>query len=110
MQLLLMFILFFAFNFAVKKDYYQILGVKQDATQREIKKQFHALSRKYHPDHAANKGEAGHKRMTEITEAYATLSDEDKRKQYDLTLSDSPGQFTHNFHSQPGTGIFIVIT
>jgi DnaJ-class molecular chaperone len=77
-----------------KKNYYDVLGVKQEATSREIKKQFHILSRKFHPDHAkggAKEKEASSKKMAAVTEAYATLSDPDKRKKYDLTLSDSFG-------------------
>jgi DnaJ-class molecular chaperone len=85
-------VLLFLFIFYVEcktKNFYEILGVKSDATQKEIKKSFHQLSRKYHPDHApAGKKEQHHKIMRDITEAYATVSDSEKRKQYDLSLSD----------------------
>ena len=63
-------------------DYYKTLGVERGATTDEIKKAYRKLALKYHPDR--NKGDkASEDKFKEISEAYAVLSDEPKRKQYD---------------------------
>lgn len=65
-----------------EKDYYEILGVKKTATEAELKKAYRDLAKKYHPD--KNKGnKEAENRFKEISEAYAVLSDADKRSQYD---------------------------
>ena len=64
------------------KDYYHILGVAKNASDEEIKKAYRKLAMKYHPDRNPNKKEA-EERFKEINEAYAVLSDKEKRKQYD---------------------------
>ena len=65
-----------------EKDYYEILGVKKTATEAELKKAYRELAKKYHPD--KNKGnKEAENRFKEISEAYAVLSDKDKRAQYD---------------------------
>jgi molecular chaperone DnaJ len=65
-----------------EKDYYEILGVKKTATEAEMKKAYRDLAKKYHPD--KNKGnKEAENRFKEISEAYAVLSDSDKRAQYD---------------------------
>lgn len=64
-----------------KKDYYDILGVPKDATERQIKKAFHKLAMKYHPDR--NKSPDAEVKFREIAEAYETLSDDAKRREYD---------------------------
>lgn len=61
------------------KNYYDILGVNKNATQDEIKKAFRKLSMKYHPD----KNGGDDTKFKEINEAYSTLSDENKRREYD---------------------------
>ena len=64
------------------KDYYQVLGVAQDADAEAIKKSYRKLARKYHPD--ANPDDpAAEERFKEISEAYRVVSDPEKRKQYD---------------------------
>ena len=64
------------------EDYYQILGVNKDTSKEEIKKAYRKLAMKYHPDHA--KGDkAAEEKFKKISEAYAVLSDDDKRKEYD---------------------------
>lgn len=64
------------------KDYYKILGVGKDSSQEEIKKAYRKLARKYHPDLNPGNKEAEEK-FKEINEAYAVLSDPQKRKEYD---------------------------
>ena len=68
---------------AVKyRDYYQTLGVKRDSSQKEIRKTYRSLARKYHPD--VNPGDkAAEEKFKDIQEAYAVLSDPEKRKKYD---------------------------
>jgi len=65
------------------KDYYTILGVNKNATADEIKKAYRQLALKYHPDR--NKGDKeAEERFKEINEAYAVLSNEEKKRQYDM--------------------------
>ena len=64
-----------------KRDYYEVLGVSKDASEADIKMAFRRLAKKYHPD-VCKEADAEEK-FKEIQEAYAVLSDENRRKQYD---------------------------
>ncbi len=67
---------------ADKRDYYEVLGVSRTATDDELKKAYRQLAKKYHPD--TNPGDkAAEAKFKEASEAYAVLSDADKRRQYD---------------------------
>ena len=71
------------------KDYYSTLGVEKRATQEDIKKAFRKLAQKHHPDKGGDEA-----RFKEITEAYAILSDEKRRREYDAygqAFAGSPG-------------------
>ena len=66
---------------AGKRDYYEVIGVDRNASQDDIKRAFRKLAFKYHPDR--NKASDAEERFKEISEAYAILSDPEKRRQYD---------------------------
>ena len=66
---------------AGKKTFYDVLGVKRDASKSDIQKAFRKLAAKYHPDAGGDEN-----KFKEISEAYNTLSDESKRKEYDQML------------------------
>lgn len=73
------------------KDYYEVLGVKKDATPDQIKKSYRKLAMQYHPD--KNQGDkATEEKFKEISEAYAVLSDDAKRKEYDTYGSEGFSQ------------------
>ncbi len=78
-----------------KRDYYEVLGVDRNADDAALKKAYRQLAKKYHPD--MNPGDAeAEKKFKEASEAYAVLSDADKRRQYD--------QFGHAAFEQGGGG------
>lgn len=76
----------------MSKDYYDTLGVNKGASKEEIKKAFHKAAHKYHPD----KNNGDDKKFKEVNEAYQTLSDDQKRSQYDRFGSEGPQGFTGN--------------
>ena len=78
-----------------KRDYYEVLGVDKNADESAIKKAYRVLAKKYHPD--ANPGDAeAEKKFKEASEAYAVLSDPEKKAKYD--------QFGHAAFEQGGSG------
>ena len=65
-----------------KRDYYEVLGVAKDASEEDIKKAYRKLAKKYHPD--MNPGDKNAEaKFKEASEAYAILSDAEKRQKYD---------------------------
>ena len=85
-----------------KRDYYEVLGVAKDASEDDIKKAYRKLAKKYHPD--MNPGDKNAEtKFKEASEAYAVLSDADKRRQYD--------QFGHAaFDGTGGFGISAIFS
>ena len=78
---------------ADKQDYYETLGIGKGASQDEIKKAYRQMAKKYHPDMNPGDQEA-EKKFKEVNEAYAVLSDEEKKAKYD--------QFGHAAFEQGG--------
>jgi hypothetical protein len=67
---------------AVKRDYYEVLGVTRDADDAEIKRAFRRLAQRHHPD--VDKGNGAEERFKELNEAYRVLSDRQRRSAYDM--------------------------
>ncbi|KAJ8262195.1 hypothetical protein GJAV_G00163580 [Gymnothorax javanicus] len=78
------------------KDYYEVLSVSKEASEEELKKAYRKLALKFHPDknHAPGATEA----FKKIGNAYAVLSNPEKRKQYDLTGGEDPVSHSHSGH------------
>ncbi|KAI3895293.1 hypothetical protein MKW92_010409 [Papaver armeniacum] len=112
----ILFVSFFSCSLQAKSvDPYKVLGVERDANQRQIQKAFHKLSLKYHPDKNKNKG--AQEKFAEINNAYEILSDEEKRKNYDMYGDETgrprfesgpggPGGYSHFSGGHPGNSHF----
>ncbi len=88
---------------AAGQDFYGVLGVSRDASQKEIKAAYRKLARKYHPD--VNPGDkASEEKFKEISQAYEVLSDPEKRKKYDQF--GSQWEFANQGGGAPGGGGF----
>ena len=74
-----------------KRDYYEVLGVSKDASESDLKNAFRRLARKYHPDRSQEPD--ADSKFKEAQEAYAVLSDSQKRAQYDRFGHDGPQGF-----------------
>jgi molecular chaperone DnaJ len=83
---------------APTQNYYDILGVKKDASEDEIKKAFRRLARKHHPDAGGSE-----EKFKEINEAYEVLSDSEKRQQYDQYGQYFGGQVPPGYQPGPGS-------
>lgn len=79
---------------ATNRDYYEVLGVQKNASQEEIKKAFHKLAHKFHPDKSSGDSD----KFKEVSEAYSVLSDDKKRAEYD--------SYGRTFGAGGGTGGF----
>ncbi|MGI6755530.1 MAG: DnaJ domain-containing protein [Atopobiaceae bacterium] len=87
-----------------EKDYYAILGVDKSASADEIRRAFQQKARKLHPD--VNKAPDAEEKFKEISEAYAVLSDADKRKRYDAMRSGAPFQSSPSSYGYGGYGTY----
>lgn len=85
-----------------KKDYYEILGISKTASKDEVKKAFHKMAHKYHPD----KKDGDEAKFKEANEAYQILSDDQKRSQYDQYGQTFDGAQAGGFGGQQGFGGF----
>ena len=86
-----------------KRDYYEVLGVERTADDNAIKKAYRKLAKQYHPD--TNKGNPqAEEKFKEATEAYAVLSDPQKRKQYDQFGfgAENPDGSYQEYHFEDG--------
>lgn len=93
------------------KDYYEILGLKREATAAEVKAAYRKLARKFHPD--VNKTKEAEQKFKDLNEAYEVLSDKEKRSRYDSLganwqggsdFTPPPGYEHFNFHQAGGGG------
>jgi curved DNA-binding protein len=84
-------------------NYYEILGVRSDATPEEIKKEFRSLARQYHPD--MNPGdETSEEKFKQINEAYDILSDDKKRQTYDFDFFGGRSKFARGQNNKSNSG------
>ena len=88
-------------------NYYDVLGVKKDATAADIKKQYRKLAQKYHPDR--NTGAGAKEKFQEINNAYQTLKDPAKKAEYDNPRQRQQGNFTYTTHGQGGESLHDIL-
>ena len=88
---------------ANKKDFYEVLGVSKTATDEEIKKAYRKLAKKWHPDANPDNKKEAEEKFKEVSEAYETLSNPQKRKMYDQFGADEPQGF-NGFNGFNGAG------
>ncbi|ANQ09910.1 Uncharacterized protein PCOAH_00042820 [Plasmodium coatneyi] len=88
------------------KNFYEILNVQRNSSKNEIKQAYRKLALKYHPDRNPNNRKESEKMFREITEAYETLSDENKKQMYDSQLNSgfSSGHFGNNYANTNSNG------
>ena len=86
-----------------KKDYYNILGVPQTATDDDIKKAYRKLAMQFHPDKNPGKEKWANEKFKEINEAYGVLGNVDKRKQYDQFGTTGDASDVFNSHTTQTT-------
>src|SRR4029079_15997461 len=84
-------------SMASKRDYYEILSVKREASEKEIAASYRKLAIKYHPDSNPGDGDATEK-FKEAAEAYEILSDREKRARYDQFCHAGTEHMGHQFH------------
>ncbi len=82
------------------EDYYAILGVPQDADQQTIKRAYREMARQYHPDRNPGFADQANVKTSEINEAYATLSNPDKRRRYDFERAQQQGWKQNQYAEQ----------
>lgn len=87
-------------HFRLNKNYYSVLGVDPKSTQKEIKKAYYNMAKKYHPD-ANPDDESAKNKFADAAEAYEVLGDESKRKQYDQ-LGATGYKAQQDYQNQPG--------
>src|SRR5882724_5411565 len=83
------------------KDYYNVLGIDRKASKDDVKKAFRKLAQKYHPDKGGDEA-----KFKEITEAYAILGDEKRRREYDTYGQAFAGASGPSSGGAPGFGGF----
>ena len=80
-------------NASLKRDYYEVLGVKKGASSKEVKKAYFQLAKKYHPDVNKDNKDSAAEKFAEVSEAYEVLSDDKKKQEYDAYGHAGTGGF-----------------